>query len=122
MSGKTILFSSASGDVVFPITPTSIDSMAIGAGTPSTGAFTTLTATSFTGSLGASGTFVINGVTPVTVANAALTANSQVLITLKTVGGSVGAIPHLATVTPGTGFTVLGTAADTSTYNYTIVG
>lgn len=68
------------------------------------------------------GTFVNNGVTPVTTANAALTVNSQVLISLKTVGGTVGAIPHLATVTPGTGFTTIGTASDTSTYNYMIIG
>ncbi|MHB8272531.1 hypothetical protein [Bradyrhizobium sp.] len=69
-----------------------------------------------------SGTFVCNGVTPVTVANTALTANSNVVITLKTVGGTVGAIPHLATVTPGTGFTVVGTASDSSTYAYEIRG
>lgn len=69
-----------------------------------------------------SGTFVCNGATPVTVANAAFTANSSVTITLKTVGGTVGAIPHLATVTPQTGFTVVGTASDTSTYTYEIRG
>lgn len=68
------------------------------------------------------GTFVANGVTPVTVANANMTAGSNVVITLKTVGGTVGAIPHLATVTPQTGFTVIGTASDTSTYNYEIRG
>lgn len=68
------------------------------------------------------GTFVINGVTPVTVANAAVTANSVVLITLKTPGGTVGAVPAIQTITAGTGFTVLGTAADTSTYNYRILG
>lgn len=68
------------------------------------------------------GTFVCNGATPVVVANAALTANSQVLITLKTIGGTVGAVPAVTVVTPGTGFSVTGTASDTSTYNYTIVG
>lgn len=70
----------------------------------------------------ASGTFVCNGATPVTVNNAAFTATSAVVITLKTVGGTVGPIPHLATATPGTGFTVVGTASDTSTYNYEIRG
>jgi hypothetical protein len=69
-----------------------------------------------------SGSFVLNGATPVTVADANLTANSNVIISLKTVGGTVGAQPHLETVTPGTGFTVQGTASDTSTYNYLIVG
>ena len=69
-----------------------------------------------------SGTFVNNGASTVTTANAAVTANSNVIITLKTVGGTVGAIPHLLTVTPGTGFTTVGTASDTSTYNYLIIG
>jgi hypothetical protein len=68
------------------------------------------------------GTFIANGATPVTVANANLTANSIILISLKTVGGTVGAIPAPATVTPGTGFTIVGTASDTSTYNYLILG
>lgn len=69
------------------------------------------------------GTFTaLTGGGPVTVANAAFTAGSSVTITLKTVGGTVGAIPHLATVTPGTGFTVVNTATDTSVYNYEIRG
>lgn len=68
------------------------------------------------------GTFTINGVTPVSVADANLTASSVVVITLKTVGGTVGAVPHVATVNPGTGFTVVGTAADSSVYNYLIIG
>lgn len=68
------------------------------------------------------GTFTANGASAVTVANTAFTAGSNVAITLKTVGGTVGAIPHLSTVTPGTGFTVVGTASDTSVYNYEIRG
>jgi hypothetical protein len=71
---------------------------------------------------GPSGTFTLNGATPVTVANAAVTANSQILITLKTVGGTVGAVPAIKTITAGTGFTVAGTASDTSVFNYTIIG
>lgn len=67
------------------------------------------------------GTFTANGVTPVTVAATSVTANSQILITLKTVGGTVGA-PHAATITPGTGFTVVSQASDTSVYNFTVVG
>lgn len=67
------------------------------------------------------GTFVVNGVTPVTVANTSITANSMIFYALKTVGGTVGAIPHTATITPGTGFTVVGTASDTSTYFYMVV-
>lgn len=74
------------------------------------------------GYLPSSGTFTNNGASTVTTSNAAVTAGSQVLITLKTVGGTVGAIPHLLTVTPGTGFTTVGTASDTSVYNYVILG
>ena len=87
---------------------------------PASGA--ALTGATITLASSQTGTFTANGATAVTVANAAITANSQVLITLKTVGGTVGAIPHLATITPGTGFTVVGTASDTSVYNYAIIG
>lgn len=68
------------------------------------------------------GTFVNNGTSTVTTADTNMTAGSQVLITLKTVGGTVGAIPHLLTTTPQTGFATVGTASDTSTYNYIILG
>lgn len=66
------------------------------------------------------GTFTCNGVTPVTVVEPNFTVNSIVAISLKTVGGTVGALPTLQTVTPGTGFTVAGTALDTSVYNYSV--
>lgn len=66
------------------------------------------------------GTFVANGATPVTVADAAITANSAILIALKTVGGTVGAQPTVETKTAGTGFTVAATASDTSTYTYIV--
>lgn len=68
------------------------------------------------------GTVTLNGATPVTVANTNVTANSLILFTLKTVGGTVGAAPVPQTVTPGTGFTVEGTAGDTSVYNFIILG
>lgn len=68
-----------------------------------------------------SGTFVCNQATPVTVANTNVTANSTIVATLKTVGGTVGAVPAVKTITPGTGFTIAGTASDTSTYNYLII-
>jgi hypothetical protein len=44
LAGNTVLFSSKSGDVVFPLTPTTIDSMAIGQTTPAPGTFTDLKA------------------------------------------------------------------------------
>ncbi len=79
------------------------------------------------GSVGANsgatkGTIVATAATPVTVANTAVTANSIITFTLKTVGGTVGAYPTIPTITPGTGFTFVATASDTSTYNYSIVG
>lgn len=70
---------------------------------------------------GASGTFTANGATPVTVSAPSLVVGASIAITLKTVGGTVGAIPHVATITPGTGFTVVGTALDTSIYNWAII-
>ncbi len=68
------------------------------------------------------GTFVCDGATPVVVGDTAVDAGSMILIALLTVGGTVGAIPAVQTITPGTGFTVAGTASDTSTYSYLIVG
>lgn len=68
------------------------------------------------------GTFAANGASTVTVADANVTANSAIIFTLKTVGGTVGAIPAIKTITAGTGFTLAGTASDTSTYNYVILG
>jgi hypothetical protein len=70
---------------------------------------------------GSSGTFTANGATPVTVADTAVTANSLIIFTLKTVGGTVGAYPSVKTITAGTGFTVGATASDTSVYNYRII-
>jgi hypothetical protein len=69
------------------------------------------------------GTFVCNGASAVTVTEPAVTANSSIVITLKTVGGTVSpSVPYITTITVGTGFTVTGTASDTSTYNYLVIG
>lgn len=71
---------------------------------------------------GSSGTVTLNGASAVTVANTAVTANSLIIFTLKTVGGTVSpSAPNVKTITPGTGFTVAGTASDTSVYNYRII-
>lgn len=71
----------------------------------------------------ATGTFVANSTTAVTVVNTAVTPNSSIDITLKTVGGTVGAsVPVIKTISFGTGFTILALAADLSTYNYAITG
>jgi hypothetical protein len=71
---------------------------------------------------GRSGTVTLNGATPVAVANKLITANSVVVFTVKTVTGTISpSAPNVATITPGTGFTVAGTASDLSVYNYTIL-
>lgn len=70
---------------------------------------------------GKTGTFTATGASAVTVANANITADSVVIFTLKTVGGTVGAYPSIKTITPTTGFTVACTASDTSVYNYRIL-
>lgn len=67
------------------------------------------------------GTFVANGATPVVVADTRLTANSVVVFSLKTIGGTASA-PFLTAVTPGTGFSVAAAASNTGTYNYQIIG
>lgn len=66
-------------------------------------------------------TFTCNGTTPVVVVDKRVTPNSFVLVTLKTVGGTVGAIPAVKTITDGTGFTIAGTASDTSVYNFVVL-
>lgn len=68
------------------------------------------------------GSFTANGASAVTVADTAVTADSIITFTLKTVGGTVGAYPAIKTITPSTGFTVAATASDTSVYNYQIEG
>lgn len=66
-------------------------------------------------------TVTLNGATPVTVTNSAVTANSTFIWGLKTVGGTVSPnTPAVLTITPSTGFTVGGTAGDTSVYNVII--
>ncbi len=73
------------------------------------------------GANGKTGTVTLNGVTPVTITNSSITANSGIVFTLKTVGGTVGAYPVIQTITPTTGCNVAGTALDTSIYNYHII-
>jgi hypothetical protein len=66
------------------------------------------------------GTFTCSGGTA-TVTNTNVDAGSAIILTLKTVGGTVAA-PFIATITVGTGFTVTCGGSDTSTYNYAIIG
>lgn len=69
------------------------------------------------------GTFTANGTTQVVITEPTVTANSLIIITLKTVGGTVSpSVPYIDTITVGTGFTTKGTASDTSVYNYLVIG
>lgn len=67
----------------------------------------------------ASGTFTLVAGTK-TVANNTITANSVVLVTLKTNGGVRSGNPDIVP-TSGVGFVATGAGTDTSTYNYVIV-
>jgi len=66
-----------------------------------------------------SGTVVLNGATPVAVANADMLITDIVVFGINTVGGTRAAYTY--SITAGTGFTVTGTAGDTSTLNYVII-
>lgn len=69
-----------------------------------------------------SGTVTLTGATPVTVVAPNVTANSVIMFTIKTAAGTVSPnAPNVLTITPGTGFTVGGTALDTSLYNFAIL-
>lgn len=68
------------------------------------------------------GTFTVAGTGSVTVADANVTTASAIDITLKSVGGTVGSVPTIKTITAGTGFTVTATTGDVSIYNYAING
>jgi len=67
------------------------------------------------------GTFTCTSSGTITVANTNLTANSIILATLKTAGSPATGM-FIATVTPGTGFTITCGSGDTSIYNYLILG
>lgn len=67
------------------------------------------------------GTVTANGSTAVAVSDTKITANSTVIFTLKTVGGTPAGAPYLSAVTAGSGFSVKAAVGDTSVYNYQII-
>ncbi len=73
------------------------------------------------GANGKCGTFVANGTSAVTVSNTSIAVTDTIVISLNTVGGTVGALPTVKTITASTGFTVKADASDTSTYNFAII-
>jgi hypothetical protein len=115
------------------ITGGTVDGTVVGGSTPAAATVTTLatggaitqTVANTTlilkqGANGKTGTVTLNGITPVTVNNSSVTANSAIIFTLKT-AHTPGAYPAIATITPTTGFTVAGTVGDISVYNYHII-
>lgn len=73
------------------------------------------------GANGLCGTFVANGATPVVVNNSNIAITDSIIISLNTIGGTVGVQPHVSAITGATSFAVTCTAVDTSTYNYAII-
>lgn len=69
-----------------------------------------------------SGTFTVAGTGTVTVSDTNVTTASTIDYTLKVVGGTVGALPAIQTITAGVGFTLKATTGDISVYNYVISG
>lgn len=70
------------------------------------------------GTNGRAGTVILTGTTAVTVSNTSIATSDVISFSLATVGGTVGGAPNLKTITAATGFTVAGSAGDTSTYNW----
>ncbi len=125
----TLVATTVNGNTVTTGTGTlTLQGSAVVTGPAATGTLATLAGTesltnkTLTLAASQTGTVTLNGATPVTVAKTSVTANSTIIFTLKTVGGTVGAVPAIQTITPTTGFDVAGTALDTSTYNYAIIG
>jgi hypothetical protein len=102
--GNTVLFSSKTGDITFPITPTSADGMTIGATTPAPATVSTL------------------NVGPIPVANgntiAANTTSSPTPITAETTSVTTADSTHIAVILPtgvvGDSRLVYNTAGGTS--------
>lgn len=66
------------------------------------------------------GTVTVSGSTPISVSNTNVTANSVILLTVKTPSGVVGPASVIST-TANTGFTVKSFGTDASVYNYLII-
>lgn len=66
------------------------------------------------------GTVTANGTSAVNVTNSEVTANSVVVLTVKTVSGTVGPA-YVSSVTAGTGFSIKSQSGDGSVYNYLVI-
>lgn len=68
------------------------------------------------------GTFTLVGASNVTVTCTTITTSDFIGISLNTPTGTVGAMPTIQTIQVGTSFVVKGTASDSSTYNWSMIG
>lgn len=71
---------------------------------------------------GRAGTFTLNGATAVTVSNTTVQQSDFIGLSLNTTSGTVGVQPHVVTISAANYFTVIGTASDTSVYNFSLIG
>jgi len=69
----------------------------------------------------ARGSFVANGATGVVVAAPTVALTSVIAVSFRTLGGTRGAQPTVTALNAGVGFTVAGTALDTSIYNFVVL-
>ena len=66
------------------------------------------------------GTVTANGMTPVSVSNSLVKENSIIVLNRNSTSATSTLPAFVSSVTPGTGFTIVNTALDSSTYNYLI--
>jgi hypothetical protein len=67
------------------------------------------------------GTATANNATAVVVANTSVTANSVIILTVRTATGANAGEAVVSAVVPGVSFSIESGAADTSVYNYLIL-
>lgn len=126
-SGNTVLqaSSAASGTLTLPAVTDTVVTQTTG------NAFNTNNITQTTvgkgfvqklGTNGRAGTVTLNGASSVTISNTSVAVGDFIGFSLNTQGGTVGAVPHVVTISAGAYFLVVGTASDTSVYNYTMIG
>jgi hypothetical protein len=66
------------------------------------------------------GTVTANGTTAVSVSNSLVQANSIIVLNRNSTSATSTLPAFVSSLTPGTGFTIVNTVLDSSTYNYLI--
>jgi hypothetical protein len=77
-------------------------------------------ATTVVSSSSRGGTFTCTAAGTITISNTNVDSTSDITITLSAAGGTITTTPSEKTITPGTGFSVLCGATDTSIYRYRV--